>query len=166
MTNIRRHFILNAPVFITAVCHERGPWLAPSEHKDLLLQAMREVKERLPFRMLGYALLDDHFHWLFVPGRAADFPRIVQAVKLRFARRIAVESPVWQRRYWDHVIRSMDDLRNHLDYIHYNPVKHELASVPGDYPWSSLSAYVAKGWYPPDWCTMQAPEGVKDWHFE
>jgi putative transposase len=166
MTNIRRHFIPNAPVFITAVCHDRCPHLAAPEHKDLLLTAMREVKERHPFRMLGYAVMDDHFHWLFVPGRAADFPRIVQMVKLRFARRLPGEPPVWQRRYWDHIIRSIDDLRNHLDYIHYNPVKHGLVTVPGDYRWSSLPVYVGKGWYPPDWCTTCPPEGVDDWHFE
>ena len=61
------------------------------------------------------------------------------------------ERPVWQRRFWEHALRNEEDWRNHMDYIHYNPVKHGLANRPGDWPWSSFGSAVAKGWYEASW---------------
>jgi putative transposase len=59
---------------------------------------------------------------------------------------------VWQRRFWEHVIRDQDDLNNHLNYIHCNPVKHGLASCPHAWPYSTFSRWVEKGAYAADWC--------------
>lgn len=129
MTNIRRYHLSNQAVFITAVCHQRRPVLANEQEKTLLLAVMREVKAEIPFHLLAYVILNDHFHCLIRPEADRDFSRIVQSVKLRFTRRWkreqAVETSVtlWQRRFWDHVIRDSTDLQQHLDYIHYNPVK-------------------------------------------
>ena len=80
MGNIRRYYIANAPIFITAVCHQRQPILKSEKAKGLLLAITREVKQTIPFRMLGYVILDDHFHWIILPPIARDFPRIMQSV--------------------------------------------------------------------------------------
>jgi putative transposase len=61
------------------------------------------------------------------------------------------EAAVWQRRFWEHMIREQDDLHRHTDYIHFNPVKHGLASRAADWPWSSFHRYVKDGYYPMDW---------------
>jgi len=58
---------------------------------------------------------------------------------------------LWQHRYWEHLLRDEADLRNHLDYLHWNPVKHGLVQRVADWPWSSFHRYVAQGDYPPDW---------------
>lgn len=167
MSNIRRYFIQGSPVFITAVCYQRRPYLEPEAHKSLLLSVMREVKGEIPFRMLGYVILDEHFHWLILPREAANYPHIMQSVKLRFSRRLCRikgdgSNRLWQRRYWDHVIRDAHDLQRHLDYIHINPVKHGVAGAPVDYRWSSFGQYLRRGQYATDWGIAGMPAGLAD----
>ena len=48
------------------------------------------------------------------------------------------EAAIWQRRYWEHMIRDEEDLGRHIDYIHYNPVKHGLVERVADWRWSRL----------------------------
>ena len=61
------------------------------------------------------------------------------------------EAAIWQRRFWEHVIRDETDLNNHIDYIHYNPVKHSLVKNVADWPWSSFHRYVRMGYYESGW---------------
>ena len=57
----------------------------------------------------------------------------------------------WQRRYWDHIIRNEDDFGRHLDYIHYNPVKHRYVSKPEEWSNSSYSYWQQRGAYSERW---------------
>ncbi|HET6656041.1 MAG TPA: transposase, partial [Gammaproteobacteria bacterium] len=84
----------------------------------------------------------------------------------RFTRMSKLPKPVWQPRYWEHAIRDDDDLRRHLDYIHYNPVKHGYAKVPGDWQWSSFAKFVRQGWYVPDWGGTADVHGIANLDFE
>ncbi|WP_428312026.1 REP-associated tyrosine transposase [Hydrocarboniphaga sp.] len=61
------------------------------------------------------------------------------------------EYSLWQRRFWEHTIRDGDDYARHVDYIHYNPVRHGLVSAVGDWPYSSFHRYVRQGLLPNDW---------------
>lgn len=164
MSRFRRYFSENTPIFITAVCHQRKPYLSSIEQKQRLLSVMREVKQELKYRILGYVLLDDHFHWIILPADEKAYPHIMQSVKLRFVRRMPEEekggdSRIWQRRYWDHLIRDQQDLHRHLDYIHYNPVKHGYTEGAADYPWSSFNEYRKRGQYRDGW-GKSIPSGV------
>jgi putative transposase len=58
---------------------------------------------------------------------------------------------VWQRRFWEHQIRDERDLIQHVEYIHYNPVKHGLVKAPGEWEHSSFHRYVRKGFYDQEW---------------
>ena len=162
MTNIRRYDPVGRPVFITAVCYRRIPYLKTDGQKELLLSVMREVKASTAFSMKAYVILDDHFHWIMTPGKH-NFSKVMQSIKLRFVHRFKKASgeknnlTLWQRRFWDHVIRDSEDLRTHMDYIHYNPVKHGYVHKPVDYRWSSLNAHVTSGNYPMDWGTTEIP---------
>lgn len=160
MGKLRRYYIPNTPIFITSVTWQRRPYLRPDEHKERLLDVMRVVKCTIPYRMLGYVILDDHFHWIIVPGVAEDYPRIMQSVKQRIARELRI-SPCWQRRYWDHIIRDNNDLHRHLDYIHYNPVKHGHVDAPCHYRWSSLGEYISRGHYMENWGITEEPTGIR-----
>ena len=60
------------------------------------------------------------------------------------------EKAIWQRRYWEHLIRDDEDFTKHVDYIHYNPVKHGLVAAPKEWDYSSLHSYVRKGIYEPE----------------
>jgi putative transposase len=61
------------------------------------------------------------------------------------------EYDLWARRYWEHTIRDDNDLQRHVDYIHYNPVKHGLVKHVSEWPFSSFHRYVRLGWLSPDW---------------
>jgi len=74
----------------------------------------------------------------------------------RMARR---ERGIWQRRYWEHLIRDDADLRHHVDYVHINPVKHGHAARAADWPYSSFRRWVSAGLYPLDWAAAE-PELV------
>jgi putative transposase len=80
----------------------------------------------------------------FSRGLPADAPRSTSKV----ARR---ERGIWQRRYWEHAIRDDHDLERHLDYIHFNPVKHGYVTKATDWPHSSFHRFVARGLLPEDW---------------
>jgi putative transposase len=103
-----------------------------------------------------------------LPEEDCDYSSRWREIKKSTSRHISTvtnrrnERLVWQRRFWEHTIRDEDDWRRHVDYIHYNPVKHGLAKRPGDWPWSSFRKAVAKGWYDEAWgaCEPEAIDGM------
>jgi len=92
-----------------------------------------------------------------------DFSTRWRLIKSTFARAIEPgerlserrmrknERGIWQRRFWEHLIRDEDDFARHMDYLHYNPVKHGWVSQVADWPYSSFHRFVRSGVYPPDW---------------
>jgi putative transposase len=131
------------------------------------LEVIREVKSAKPFSMQACVILDDHLHWIVKP-ESNDFSKIVQSIKVRFTfglkKRLhhSGKLSVWQRRFWDHIIRDEDDLHRHMDYIHYNPVRHAYVQRPVDYPWSSLGEYVKRGKYSKQWGAKREPENLAE----
>ena len=107
--------------------------------------------------MQAYAFLRDHFHLLIFVPAATDISKIMHSIQRNFtlnhkrAHGLAGAVKVWQRGFWDHVIRDERDFANHLHYIHYNPVKHGYVSKPEDYPYTSFLEYVKRGWYEIGW---------------
>jgi len=109
-------------------------------------------------------ILPSHLHLvLALPEHDGDLGTRIGLVKASFSRSLAPLEPrsrsrlrrgergVWQRRFWEHWIRDERDLANHVDYVHFNPVKHGLARRAIDWPCSSLHRYVARGYLPLDW---------------
>jgi hypothetical protein len=72
------------------------------------------------------------------------------------------EQTVWQRRYWEHLIRDERDFSAHLEYIHLNPVRHQLVTAPRDWPFSTFLEWVAKGSYDATWGSS-GPVSLPDW---
>jgi putative transposase len=108
--------------------------------------------------------IPDHMHCVWtLPEGDADFPSRWRAIKIAFSKSVPVEAPlssliargdergIWQRRYWEHTIRDDRDFAAHMDYTHFNPVKHGLVGHPGDWPHSSFRRCVATGRYPAGW---------------
>ena len=133
-------------------------------------KAFETVKDRHPFTVDAIVLLPDHLHCIWtLPQGDDDFSKRWMLIKGKFTRlcddpfkgtlspsRIEKrELNVWQRRFWEHQIRDEMDYKRHVDYIHYNPVKHGLASSPLAWRFSSFRRYVKAGAYHPEW-------GVKD----
>ncbi len=169
--NIRRYYVPNSIVFITQVVAHRQPIFRNAQHFQLLRDILYEAKQRYPFTMLGYCFLPDHFHLLIKPAAGITHSQIMHSIKPNFTKaykkQIGIDGSMkfWQKRYWDHVIRDEQDLAHHLDYIHYNPVKHQLVAKPEEWARSSFRHWKAKGVYPDRW-GWSLPSGLEDFQIE
>ncbi|GLT24242.1 transposase [Zoogloea oryzae] len=140
--------------------------LVLDEAFDVLRNAFRAVRQSRPFEIDAIVAMPGHLHciWTLPPGDG-DFSTRWRLVKTWFskhspdallqgpgaARQARGERGIWLRRYWEHQIRDEADLSQHVDYIHYNPVKHGLVKSAGDWRWSSFARFVQAGVYPADW---------------
>ena len=164
MPNYRRAWVPGATWFFTVnLLERRGNDLLVREI-ELLRHCVALERSRRPFLALAWVVLPDHMHWLWrLPPGDADFATRWRRIRTDFSlglarneqrsatRRRRGERGIWQRRYWEHLIRDPDDLRRHFDDIHYNPVKHGWASTAAAWPHSSFHACVRRGLYPTDW---------------
>ena len=163
MPDYRRNRVAGGCYFFTVNLLDRRSDLLITQI-DALRFAVRETLTNRPFRIDAWVVLPDHLHciWTLPPGDA-DFPERWRSIKALFSRRVAHpqtrrpsllrkrEAGVWQRRYWEHTIRDDGDYAAHMDYIHFNPVKHGLAKHPAAWPYSSFLRCVARGVYPEGW---------------
>ena len=169
MPSYRRHRVEGGCYFFTVNLHDRRSDLLVAEI-DALRRAVRAARARHPFHIDAWVVLPDHMHclWTLPPGDC-DFPVRWRTIKALFSRSVPPaahrraslvrkrEAGVWQRRYWEHAIRDDRDYAMHMDYIHFNPVKHGLAARPADGPFSSFAACVTRGLYPNDWA-IEGPQ--------
>ncbi|RYD14058.1 MAG: transposase [Lysobacteraceae bacterium] len=144
--------------FFTVVTARREPWFGDPMHVQCLRYALRETRASHPFAMVAFVILPDHLHCIWtLPDHEHDFSLRWALVKKRCkARMIALApsmrgQPIWQPRFWEHHIRDERDFMRHLDYIHYNPVRHGYAASARDWPWSSFPKFVRGGAYDADW---------------
>ncbi|UCG62483.1 MAG: transposase [Candidatus Zixiibacteriota bacterium] len=153
MTNIRRYYKKGNVYFLTHVTYKRAPLLV--DHNDLVWQAIERISQTSSFDLSAWVILPDHMHLLIDPGDE-DLSLLMRRVKLSFSGlyrgRVGLYGGrVWQNRYWDHVIRDRDDMNRHIDYIHYNPVKHDLVGDPFQWKYSSIHDYYERGYYARGW---------------
>jgi putative transposase len=158
-----RAFVPGGTFFFTVNLLERRRKLL-TENIDHLREVFHGARRRRPFTIKAIVILPDHLHciWTLSSGDA-DFSTIWQYIKARFAalippgerlserRQKKGERGIWQRRFWEHVIRDERDYERHVDYIHYNPVKHGHVTRVADWPYSSFHHYVERGIYDLDW---------------
>ena len=178
MTDYRRLYVKGGTYFFTVVTQERRPIFSKEEIVHLLRKAFEKVMTDRPFVMEAITVLPDHVHCLWtLPDGDSDFSTRWKEIKYRFSisyggpltvsesMKKKKEKGLWQRRFWEHSIRDQEDLNRHLDYIHYNPVKHGLAKRAIEWPHSSFKEFVEKGIYEEDWGSMP-PVSIKDMDFE
>jgi len=171
MPNYRRYYVPNAIYFIVVVTKGRRPIFTDKENVDLFLQVMREVRQRKLFALLAYSIIPDHVNLLIRPTGEANFSQIMHSLQRNYTMRfkgirgIARSLSLWQRGFWDHMIRDEEDLGRHLDYIHYNPVKHGLVTRPEDYVYSSYRYWLEQGYYEAGWGYAE-PETIDGMDFE
>lgn len=152
--------------FFTVVTHNRRKILCEKENVALLRFALKYVLSRHPFKIDSFVLLPEHLHCIWtLPEGDCDFSTRWNLVKGYFTKNCGKqfksqpsssqkkkrEQAIWQPRFWEHQIRDEKDFTSHVEYIHYNPVKHGLAKSPADWQFSSFSRYVDSGLYDPDW---------------
>jgi len=169
----RRARVRGGTYFFTVTLQDRRLDLLV-RHVDVLRDATRAVQLRHPFEIVAAVVMPEHLHAIWtLPDGDDDFPMRWAQIKGRFSRALVAdehlsgsrarqgERGIWQRRYWEHLIRDANDLERHVDYIHYNPVKHAYVSRPIDWPHSSLHRFVRLGMRSQDWgAAYSSPEAT------
>jgi putative transposase len=166
MPNYRRAKTSGASYFFTVVTYQRQPLLCFDESRAVLKKVSQEVARDYPFTVDAWVLLPDHLHCIWtLPEEDSDYPTRWALIKKDFTKNIKTtssyipnqsrklhrEGTIWQRRFWEHQIRDDIDYNNHMDYIHFNPVKHKLVASPRDWPHSTFHRLVGQGVYEEDW---------------
>src|SRR5436309_2300847 len=163
MPNYRRAFVPAGCWFFTVNLLDRRSTLLTDQIEDLR-EATRRTRERYPFRINAFVVLPDHVHAIWtLPEGDSDFAMRWRLIKIQFSksipsieplskvRRARGERGVWQRRFWEHLIRDDEDYRRHVEYCYINPVKHGLVRRVRDWPHSSFHRDVRAGLFPLDW---------------
>ncbi len=163
MVNYRRYKFLGATCFFTVVLKDRQATTL-TDHIDLFRKVVKRAQVIYQFEIKAMVVLPDHFHAIWeLHDDSDDYSKILRFIKKIFTAEVVKthkeltrnyrgEYNLWQRRFWDHVIRDERDYENHVNYIHYNPVKHGLVERVLDWPYSTFHRYVKQGILPRNWC--------------
>jgi putative transposase len=165
MSNYRRAFVPGGTWFFTVNLHQRKNNDLLVHEIDLFRQVVKAVRRRYPFQIDAWVVLPEHMHCvLTLAGGDSDFSLRWRLIKSGFSRALAKtetlsavrqragERGIWQRHFWEHLIRDELDFQRHVDYVHVNPLKHGLVKRVSDWPYSTFHRAVEAGIYPIDWC--------------
>ncbi|HEY9602222.1 MAG TPA: transposase [Allocoleopsis sp.] len=176
MSQYRRAYVPGGTFFLTLVTYARKPLFSERQNISRLRSVVARTRVERPFEIVGAVILPNHIHFLWtLPSGDCNYSQRIARLKTLFtrslrgrrslpetvsdSRRKHRESDVWQRRFWEHTIRNEADLERHLDYIHYNPVKHGLVSCPHLWEYSSFHKWVERDGYEVNWgCTCAGRE--------
>ena len=174
----RRTRIAGISCFFTVVAYRRQKHFENDAAIHALNKAIAQIQDRRPFDNVAQVILPDHLHALWtLPEGDDDYPTRWRLFKEAFtrwhvsefgagerskSRKAKGEQTVWQRRYWEHAIRDENDFARHFDYIHINPVKHQLVAAPKDWPHSTFHDWVAAGRYDIGWGSDRREE-IEAW---
>ncbi len=152
--------------FVTLECFQRQPLLARPRLKQLLVDAILKTKTQFRLHMAAYVILDDHAHLIFVAPAESECLAPMNFLRASMARlwrehdQVLDDTPFWTHSMKQRPLLTPDDLRAHLDYIHYDPVRHGHSERAFDYQWSSLPARVEQGHYSENWAVMGPPASL------
>jgi len=163
MRTYTRAFTPGGTFFFTVNLADRSKALLTNYIVELR-ESVRKVRDTHPFHIDAMVVLPEHLHAIWtLPSGDTDYPSRWALIKAGFSRKLSKtehisvsrskkgERGIWQRRYWEHQIRDENDFARHVDYIHYNPVKHGYVQSPCDWAHSSIHRFVREGCLPPDW---------------
>jgi putative transposase len=162
MVRYRRNFVPGGCYFFTLTLADRHS-SALVDEIAALRTAFRRARLERPFSLAAIVVLPDHLHAVWtLPPEDADYSGRWRFIKTLFSNHLIAarggtrrhrngELALWQRRYWEHTIRSDDDFSRRVDSIHFNPMKHALVPRVRDWPYSSFHRYVRQGLLPNDW---------------
>lgn len=160
MPDYRRARVAGATYFFTVVTARRRPLLATAANVEALRQSVAEVRRQLPFSIVAWVVLPEHMHAIWtLPVDDSDFSTRWGRIKAGFTRHCGRahtsaaghDAGLWQPRFWEHLVRDEADFAAHMDYTHYNPVKHGHVKRVIDWPYSSFHRCVRQGIYPASW---------------
>ncbi len=177
MPRYRRALTLGGTYFFTLVSFKRRKIFCDKTFRNSLRHAIQKVKNQRPFTIDAWVLLPDHMHAIWtLPHNDADYFLRWRLIKKSVTRecgglyhqpscvsasmKARQESTLWQRRFYEHEIRDESDYELHMNYCHYNPVKHGLITRVEDWPFSTFHRYLKQGVYSEGWagCDVEGLE--------
>lgn len=171
MPEYRRPKVKGATWFFTVTLTDRRSCLLVEEI-DLLRRVFADVRRRRPFRVDAMVVLPDQIHAVWtLPDDDGDFSTRWSLIKGDFTRALTRqgrdvstgrrlgERSLWQRRFWEHLIRDDGDFGRHVDYCHINPMKHGLVGRVMDWPYSTFHRAVREGDLSEDWAGVAEVTG-------
>jgi putative transposase len=175
MSNYRRANTKGGTYFFTVVTYRRQRFLCNETVRTALREGIQATQATHPFTIDGWVLLPDHLHCIWtLPVDDADFgirwamikryvtkqcnPELKRDDWMKRSKQKRKESTIWQRRFWEHQIRDDRDYENHMDYLHYNPVKHGLVAKVANWQYSTFHRYVRQGVYGMDWAGVNVQD--------
>ena len=179
MPNYRRKYIGSGTYFFTVKTYKGQKLFSESAALGCLRASMAAVKAKWPFEIQAMVVLPEHLPCIWtLPPELPDYSSRWGQIKRNFTKMWLSQSKVniqvsssrqkrkeqgfWQRRFWEHAIRDRDDFARHMDYIHFNPVKHKHVDCPHQWPYSSFHRWVKDGAYACDWlCNCGENERVE-----
>ena len=175
--NYKRVFVPNSYVHLIIVAYNRKDIFV--ENIELLRDSLKNAKQFFDFEIIAICVLPNHIHMILNPNNIQEYPNIITSIKYYFSRHydVGVETPtygyvnkgekgVFQRRYFEHTICSQEELNNHINYIHYNPVKHGYVKNVKDCKYSSFHKLVEDKFYDKNWGSSDDIENIKNLDFE
>lgn len=175
--NYKRVFIPNSYVHLIIVAYDRKDIFI--KNIELLRNAFINAKKYFNYEIVAICVLPNHIHVILNPDNIIEYPKIITSIKYYFSKNynVGVETPtygyinkgekgIFQRRYFEHTICSQDELNNHINYIHYNPVKHEYVQYVKDWEYSSFHKFVENNLYDINWGSSTDIENIKNLELE
>ncbi len=178
--NYHRLFIPNSLIFATIVTSKRRPILI--DNIKLLRKALIKAIHNYNCKIISICILSDHIHLILKPYDIKDYPFFIKQFKTYFSKNFDInqlndyalsksnidkkERDIWQRRYFEHTIISQEDLNRHIDYIHFNPIKHKLVNSIKDWKYSSFHKFVKNGYYDINWCNFEDKNKISKLDYE
>ena len=178
MSNYLRYFINNNPIFITMVTYKRMNILI--NNIELLRKSFEITKKYYSFDIIAICVMQNHIHMIISLDITKELPQIIRTIKQNFTKLIPAEyypidisesmkkrneKGIWQRRYYDHVIRNENDLCKHIDYIHFNSIRH-YNIAPKDWQFSSFRKFVKNKFYENNWCNYGDKNNILEMDLE
>jgi REP element-mobilizing transposase RayT len=137
----------NAAYFVTTCTAEQHSIFSDNANAQIVVDAIRWLRERGRVWILGYVVMPDHVHLMMVLREGHCLASVMRVWKgfasRRLSRRIGRGAPIWQDGYYDHMVRNSKDLRDCLAYMHYNPVRKGFADDPERYAFSTANPALA-----------------------
>ena len=139
--------------FITSVTDQRRRLFQTDRKSRLLLDVLKENREKSRFLLHEFVVMPNHFHLIMTPAHEISLEKAAQFIKGGFSYRAKKELnyrfEVWERGFTNQRIRDAEDYQRYRNYIHQNPVRAGLCATPEEYPYSSASTKLELDPVPP-----------------
>ncbi len=141
ISNLRRYYLPDRIVFATTSTKNKVPVFQNAENAQILIDLLCALREENKLKLYAFVVMPNHLHFIFLPVPPENLSTVLHKLKRRSSREIhkrnKIKGVLWERRFYDRIIRSEEEFAKAIDYIHWNPVKAGLSEKPEDYAFSS-----------------------------